>query len=55
VLNKADLVSPAEAAAWARRYSGVAVSAARREGLAELVTAAEERLGRTRPLLASRP
>lgn len=55
VLNKADLVSPAEAAAWARRYGGVAVSAARREGLAELVAAAEERLGRARPLLASRP
>jgi GTPase len=55
VLNKADLVPPAEAAAWARRYGGVAVSAARREGLAELVAAAEERLGRDRPLLASRP
>ena len=55
VLNKADLVAPAEAAAWARRYGGVAVSAARREGLAELVAAAEERLGRDRPLLAGRP
>ncbi len=55
VLNKADLVSPAEAAAWARRYGGIAVSASRREGLAELVAAAEERLGRARPLLASRP
>ncbi len=55
VLNKADLVSPGEAAAWARRYSGVAVSAASRTGLAELIAAAEERLGRARPLLASHP
>jgi len=52
VLNKADRVAPAEAAAWARRFGGVAVSAVTREGLAELVHAAEERLGRARPLLA---
>ena len=55
VLNKADLVPPAEAATWVRRYGGVAVSAATREGLAELVAAAEERLGRERPLLATHP
>jgi GTP-binding protein HflX len=55
VLNKADLVPPGEASAWAARYRGVAVSAATRSGLAELVAAAEERLGRARPLLASRP
>jgi len=55
VLNKADLAAPGEAAAWARRYGGVAVSAAAREGLAELIAAPEERLGRARPLLASHP
>ncbi len=54
VVNKADLVSPEEAAAWARRLDGVAVSAACRAGLAELIAAAERRLGRERPLLAAR-
>ncbi|HEX2254287.1 MAG TPA: GTPase HflX, partial [Thermoanaerobaculia bacterium] len=46
VLNKADRVPPAELDALVRRYDGVAVSALRRQGLAELIAAAEERLGR---------
>jgi GTP-binding protein HflX len=51
VLNKSDLLEPYEADALARRFSGVAVSAARRSGLADLVHAAEERLGREKPLI----
>jgi GTP-binding protein HflX len=51
VLNKADLLEPYEADALARRFNGVAVSAAKRRGLAELVQAAEERLGREKPLI----
>ncbi|HTG34223.1 MAG TPA: GTPase HflX [Thermoanaerobaculia bacterium] len=51
VLNKTDLLEPYEADALARRFNGVAVSAARRRGLAELVQAAEERLGREKPLM----
>ncbi len=55
VLNKADLVPPGEAERLARRHGGVAVSARQRRGLAELIHAAEERLGRSRPLLEPRP
>ncbi len=57
VLNKADLVDPDVARARAERYDGVAVSAAKRQGFAELIHAAEERLGRDRPLMKdySRP
>ena len=51
VLNKADLVPEPEAAALACRHLGVAVSAARKRGLRELVAAAEEALGRGRPLM----
>jgi len=51
VLNKSDLLEPYEADALARRFSGVAVSAAKRSGLAGLVQAAEERLGREKPLI----
>jgi GTP-binding protein HflX len=51
VLNKSDLLAPYEADALARRFAGVAVSAAKRLGLAELVHAAEERLGRETPLI----
>jgi GTPase len=53
VVNKADLVPPDQAAALARRYGGVAVSALTRQGLGELVRAAEERLGGSRRLLRS--
>jgi GTP-binding protein HflX len=51
VLNKTDLLEPYEADALARRFGGVAVSAAKRRGLAELIQAAEERLGREKPLM----
>ncbi len=51
VLNKSDLLSPAEAEALGRRYDGVAVSATERRGLRELIRVAEERLARTRPLI----
>lgn len=51
VLNKTDLLEPYEADALARRFAAVAVSAVKRKGLAELVHAAEERLGREKPLM----
>jgi GTP-binding protein HflX len=51
VLNKADLVSPAEARALGIRYGAIPVSAAKRTGFPELIHAAEERLGREKPLL----
>jgi GTP-binding protein HflX len=51
VLNKTDLLEPHEAAALARRFEGVAVSAVKRQGLGELIQAAEERLGREKPLM----
>lgn len=51
VLNKTDLLEPYEADALARRFNGVAVSAAKRRGLADLIHAAEERLGRKKPLM----
>ncbi|HEX2252120.1 MAG TPA: GTPase HflX [Thermoanaerobaculia bacterium] len=52
VLNKADLVPPGELEALVKRYDGVAVSAVKRQGLERLIAAAEERLGRRRPLMA---
>ncbi len=51
VLNKIDLVDPAAAQHLVRRFDGVAVSAVRRQGLADLLAVAEERLGAGRPLL----
>ncbi|MFY9820985.1 MAG: GTPase HflX [Thermoanaerobaculia bacterium] len=51
VLNKTDLLPPHEALALARRFAGVSVSAAKRTGLADLIHAAEERLGRGKPLM----
>jgi GTPase len=51
VLNKTDLLEPYEAEALARRFAGVPVSAVKRRGLGELVQAAEERLGRGKPLM----
>jgi len=50
-LNKTDLLEPHEAAALARRFQAVPVSAVKRQGLADLVHAAEERLGREKPLM----
>ncbi len=51
VLNKADLVPAAEAVALASRHQGATVSAAKRRGLKALVVAAEEAMGRRRPLM----
>ncbi len=51
VLNKADLVSPAESRALAVRYGAIPVSAVKRTGFPELIHAAEERLGREKPLM----
>jgi GTP-binding protein HflX len=51
VLNKADLVDPAVARGHAGRYEGVLVSAAKRTGFGDLIHAAEERLGREKPLM----
>ncbi len=51
VLNKTDLLEPHEAESLARRFQGVAVSAVKRHGLGELIHAAEERLGRGKPLV----
>ena len=51
VLNKADLLPPHEAQGLAARYKGIAVSAVKRTGLTDLVHAAEERLGREKPLM----
>jgi GTP-binding protein HflX len=51
VLNKTDLLEPHEAESLAHRFTGVAVSAAKRRGLGELIHAAEERLGREKPLV----
>jgi GTP-binding protein HflX len=45
VLNKADLLDAEHVADLARRLDGVTVSATRREGLSELIAAAEARLG----------
>jgi len=54
-LNKSDLLPAAEAAALARRHDAVAISAATRDGLPALIQAAEDRLGRDRPLLRQLP
>jgi len=51
VLNKTDLLPPHETQALARRFAGVPVSAAKRQGLADLIHAAEGRLGREKPLM----
>lgn len=51
VFNKADRLGEEEARDLARRADGVAVSALTRFGFADLIRAAEERLGRNKPLL----
>ena len=51
VMNKADLLPPGQAEAIARRHGGVAVSAVGRQGLTDLIHAAEERLTLDRPIL----
>jgi GTP-binding protein HflX len=51
VLNKADLLPPAEALALANRHRGVAVSATKRQGLRRLIAAAEDALHPKQPML----
>jgi GTP-binding protein HflX len=51
VLNKADLLPDGEAERLAAQHDGVAVSAVKRKGMSDLIRAAEERLGRTEPLI----
>jgi len=51
VLNKSDLIPPHEAESLGKRFGGIAVSAATRQGLTDLIHAAEERLGRERPFV----
>jgi GTP-binding protein HflX len=51
VLNKADLLPAHQAETLAKRHGGVLVSAVKRAGFAELIHAAEERLGREKPLM----
>ena len=50
VLNKADLLEPDRAAQLAKLYHGVAVSAVTRQGLGDLIAAAEDAVGRGRLL-----
>lgn len=51
VLNKADLVEPDVIRSHAERHDAVVVSAVKRQGFADLIHAAEERLGREKPLM----
>jgi GTP-binding protein HflX len=51
VLNKADLLGPEELARLSARHGGVAVSAVTRQGLSDLIAAAETRLAAPRPFL----
>lgn len=51
VLNKSDLLRPGQADDLIRRHGGVAVSAAKRQGLRDLIHAAEEILMTDQPLL----
>jgi GTP-binding protein HflX len=48
VLNKTDLVAPDELAGLVRRHDGLPVSARTRRGMAEVIAAAEAKLGKTR-------
>jgi GTP-binding protein HflX len=51
VLNKADKLPPGIAASLARRLGGIPISAAKRQGLRELIHAAEEILMTAEPFL----
>ncbi len=51
VLNKADLLPEPDVRSLEERYKGIAVSAAKRQNLGGLIHAAEERLGREKPLV----
>ncbi|MEL7060578.1 MAG: GTPase HflX [Acidobacteriota bacterium] len=54
VLNKVDLLPPEEAEALARRHEGVSISARSRQGLRDLIHAAEDRLQLDAPLVPDR-
>jgi GTP-binding protein HflX len=51
VLNKSDLLPPEDLRRLLATHDGVAVSAIRRQGLTDLIHAAEEKLGRPEPLV----
>jgi GTP-binding protein HflX len=51
VLNKVDLLPEHDVKVLAARYGGIPVSAARRQGIPDLIHAAEERLGRDKPFV----
>lgn len=51
MLNKADLLPPGVASSLARHYGGVPISAAKRQGLRELIHSAEEILMTDEPFL----
>jgi GTP-binding protein HflX len=51
VLNKADLVPAERARNLAESLGGVAISATQRQGMRQLIAAAEEELGRRKPLM----
>ncbi len=51
VLNKADLLAEHEVEGFAKRFGGIPVSAVTRQGLKDLIHAAEERLGREKPFV----
>ncbi len=55
VLNKADLLVDGQAERLAEVHGGVALSAAKRRGMGDLIAAAEEVLGRRKPLLRTYP
>jgi len=51
VLNKADLLPPGIAGSLERRYGGIAISAAKRQGLRKLIAGAEDILMASEPFL----
>lgn len=51
MLNKADLLADHEAEGFAKRFAGIPVSSVTRQGLRDLIHAAEERLGRDKPFV----
>jgi GTP-binding protein HflX len=50
VLNKIDIADPSELPDLARRHAAVPISATQRTGLSQLITAAEQRLAKRKPL-----
>jgi GTP-binding protein HflX len=54
VLNKVDLLPEHEVKGLVARFGGIALSAAKRQGIPDLIHAAEERLGREKPFVQER-